>query len=1032
MMGTTVQWRQFEFFDRETVVDNADPAKVPAWLQTTEITACTGGRGSLFFADIKGHIHIVNSGMSVIYSYQAYTQKVTHIKLLKSRNIMVTIGDDEGGIPVLKVWNLDKMDKTTRAPVLTRATKIQHANKVFPVTAFAVLQNMSQIAIGLENGIVMLIRGDISRDRSTKIKVVHEGSEPVTGLGFYEDGKNVALYITTLAKVVLAYTSNKDSSVTLEEKGTEYNCAITTPSDQNQQLVVGRKEAVYFYGPDGRGPCFIIDSDKVSITWFRNYLAVVSREQRPPKTIDEAEAAGMSDQVEAPGTILTLYDLKNKYVAYTGTFGGEIEMTTNAAGKGTLGRKPVAIKHILSEWNQLFVITADKKLYKLDEMDLTTKLDILYKKNMFSLAIVIATTIPEAVISLEDSATSDLAKIPGALEFDQQLVMDIYKRYGDFLYAKGDYDAAINQYIHTIGQLEPSYIIRKFLDAQRIHNLASYLQSLHESNLANADHTTLLINCYTKLKDMKRLDEFIKKDGYAFDVETAIRVCRQAGYYEHALWLAKKFQEHDWYMHIQVEDLLKFEDTVKYVSELTPREQEKELKKYGYILARQLPGDVTDLLVKLCLTFPDPVVSNENDTSTETTTDSLRSSSVTESKIVYPEEFTHLYVNDSLWCIKFLERVLDLRWGVSSIKGKRSAAAAGPNRAVLSDLATDKEREAKSLVAVCNTLLELYLSLPPGAEGEGALGSQETVTDRTPKLSRANQGVTSPSRRANNALETMTKEAGEARALALLKDEKAKYDLDHALILCQRYNFKDGTIFVYERLKMYGEVLNFYMREENYPAVISTCKLYGDTDPSLWPQALSYFAERSTGQLGVQAHSELSEVLDVIDKRNLMPPIQVLRILSRNPAVTVGMVREYVLRKLRAENDAIEEAKKLTEAYRADTARMKAQIEEMKTSPTVFQESKCSACNQLLELPTIHFMCRHSYHARCVSERGQGSECPRCAPEHRMLVEMLESQQSTADRYDVFKSKLDQSNNRFATMAEFFSKNIFGSNKAEE
>jgi hypothetical protein len=39
-----------------------------------------------------GNIHIVNNGMSVIYSFQAYTQKVTHITMLKSRNIMVTIG----------------------------------------------------------------------------------------------------------------------------------------------------------------------------------------------------------------------------------------------------------------------------------------------------------------------------------------------------------------------------------------------------------------------------------------------------------------------------------------------------------------------------------------------------------------------------------------------------------------------------------------------------------------------------------------------------------------------------------------------------------------------------------------------------------------------------------------------------------------------------------------------------------------------------------------------------------------------------
>lgn len=58
--------------------------------------------------------------------------------------------------------------------------------------------------------------------------------------------------------------------------------------------------------------------------------------------------------------------------------------------------------------------------------------------------------------------------------------------------------------------LEPSYVIKQFLDAQRIHNLTLYLEKLHEAGVANANHTTLLLNCYTKLKDVQKLNEFIK------------------------------------------------------------------------------------------------------------------------------------------------------------------------------------------------------------------------------------------------------------------------------------------------------------------------------------------------------------------------------------------------------------------------------------------------------------------------------------------------------------------------------------------
>ena len=35
------------------------------------------------------------------------------------------------------------------------------------------------------------------------------------------------------------------------------------------------------------------------------------------------------------------------------------------------------------------------------------------------------------------------------------------------------------------------------------------MQALHEKGQANADHTTLLLNCYTKLKDIAQLDKFV-------------------------------------------------------------------------------------------------------------------------------------------------------------------------------------------------------------------------------------------------------------------------------------------------------------------------------------------------------------------------------------------------------------------------------------------------------------------------------------------------------------------------------------------
>ena len=101
------------------------------------------------------------------------------------------------------------------------------------------------------------------------------------------------------------------------------------------------------------------------------------------------------------------------------------------------------------------------------------------------------------------------------------------------------------------------------------------MQELHTQGLANSDHTTLLLNTYTKLKDVARLDSFIKteskrssegdKSELPFDLDTAIRVCRQAGYFEHASYLAKKYERHEDYLQIQIEYAGNYKDALGYL-----------------------------------------------------------------------------------------------------------------------------------------------------------------------------------------------------------------------------------------------------------------------------------------------------------------------------------------------------------------------------------------------------------------------------------------------------------------------------------
>ena len=95
----------------------------------------------------------------------------------------------------------------------------------------------------------------------------------------------------------------------------------------------------------------------------------------------------------------------------------------------------------------------------------------------------------------------------------------------------------------------------QYLDTQRIHNLIEYLEELH----------------YAKLKDTTKLDSFIKAPGeLKFDLETAIAMCRQGGYFEQAAFLATKHGENDMVVDILIEDSKKYAEAVEYIWRLEP------------------------------------------------------------------------------------------------------------------------------------------------------------------------------------------------------------------------------------------------------------------------------------------------------------------------------------------------------------------------------------------------------------------------------------------------------------------------------
>ena len=160
----------------------------------------------------------------------------------------------------------------------------------------------------------------------------------------------------------------------------------------------------------------------------------------------------------------------------------------------------------------------------------------------------------------------------------------------------------MNEYVLTIPYTNASYVIRRYLDSSQIHMLIRYLEQLHLRGVACSEHTMLLMNCYTKLHDHKKLRQFIEEDSLSshYDPKTAIEALTSAGFFNEALQLAANHHLHEWYVSIQVEKMNSLKEAMSYITTLPPKEAAKALTRYGKKLVDAVPELVTPFLIHLC------------------------------------------------------------------------------------------------------------------------------------------------------------------------------------------------------------------------------------------------------------------------------------------------------------------------------------------------------------------------------------------------------------------------------------------------
>jgi len=326
--------------------------------------------------------------------------------------------------------------------------------------------------------------------------------------------------------------------------------AVFNDSDNELQLCVARPDGLYTYSSTQKVDVSPIDGSKLAICLVP-----------PPK------AAGTSREIVAPGKTglgfvlvastdsksrrdaVDLYDPHNKLVAFHLLLSPG-HTAIHAAGVTTPPTRR-ADGSLQNGRSSAVVFTSGGSLVTLTEKETAQKVNLLVQKNLYSAAIFVAYADPS---------------------YETEDITLLYRRHAEYLYRKGEYSSAIEQYIHTIGSLEPSHVIFRYLDAPKIPLLVKYLEELRSRDLTTPVHNELLRTCYLKLNDTESAEAIAAISSRSMDTESMSTMVAKSP--KHALATICSFNA---------------------------PEAAETLAVYGASLARLLPRETAGLVVSLCL-----------------------------------------------------------------------------------------------------------------------------------------------------------------------------------------------------------------------------------------------------------------------------------------------------------------------------------------------------------------------------------------------------------------------------------------------
>ena len=545
---------------------------------------------------------------------------------------------------------------------------------------------------------------------------------------------------------------------------------------------------------------------------------------------------------------------------------------------------PESLSFFFVEWGLLFFMTEGHVVYLLREKDVQTRLEILYERQLYSEALALGRV----------------------WELSEKEMKSIHFMYGNALYAAKKVDEAVFEsfsvnrvtcrYIETIGCIDASLIIRKYLDASSIHYLIQYLEELHRRGFASSDHTVLLMNSYAKLHDNDKIQAFVYQQslGPHFDVAAVVDALASSEYTREALYLAAQHRLHAKYIAIQLGQLHAYAEAIAYIKQLPAVEVAAVLAQYGKQLVDNAPAEATAMLKEVCsaqraepvpaekalacfIDAPRELKAFLKSCIAEDTTD----------PVIWNTYLELVLRNDLSDSLKGAE--------VSAVKGDEVSAVKGAEVSAVKgdEVSAVKGDEAKAANGdEVSAVKGAEVSAVKGAEVSAVKGDEVSAV-KGDEAKAANGDEVSAvkgdeAKAANNSEMTNTSEV-----MAVLQSPKACYEDDQALILLEANRCEAGLVYLYEKLHMHSILLHHLLHQNRLDEAIALCEKEAEDD-SLWRVLLQETLESGSEEA-------VEKVVDVVKARKGVPLVQLVQMLCDSGRVSSARVNAVVLEALQEE-----------------------------------------------------------------------------------------------------------------------------------